>query len=171
MPGGNGEEFMLRVPEVTWGPFHIMNVLFVSRPDDIYSETSFETPEAIVGVLGGNVLKGFRVEIDYPHGIGYLEQKGRDAGDDMNSVGLVLDVDASNDHLIVRAISTAASDLTKSNIHPGDQIVEIDGKREMPWTLVDASNALSGPVGEIMQLVVRRAGHETQTTVSVVHLI
>jgi hypothetical protein len=27
MPGGNGEEFLPRVPEVTWGAFHIANVL------------------------------------------------------------------------------------------------------------------------------------------------
>jgi hypothetical protein len=170
MPGGNGEEFLLRVPEVTWGPFLITNVLFVSRPDDMYSPTSFETPDSIVGVLGGNVLKSFRVEIDYPHGTSYLEQKTSDAGDDMKSVGLVLDVDADND-LIVRAVSATASALTKSNIHPGDHIVDIDGKREMPWNLVDASNALSGHVGEIKRLVVRRGGQKIQTTATVTHLL
>lgn len=170
MPGGDGEEFLLRVPEVTWGPFEIRNVLFVSRPDDMYSPTSFETPDSIVGALGGNVLKSFRVEIDYPHGASYLEQKASDAGDDMNSVGLVLDVDGSND-LIVRAISGTASAVTKLNVHPGDQIVDIGGKREMPWNLVDASNALSGRVGEIKRLVIRRAGQEMQTTAEVVHLL
>jgi hypothetical protein len=170
MPGGNGEEFLLRVPEVTWGSFHITNVLFVSRPDDMYSPTSFETPDSIVGVLGGNVLKSFRLEIDYPHGTSYLEQKVSEAGGDMNSVGLVLDVDAAND-LIVRAISATASKLTKSNILPGDQIVDIDGKREMPWNVVDACNALSGSVGGIKRLVIRRAGQEIRTTASVVHLL
>jgi hypothetical protein len=170
MPGGSGDEFLLRVPEVIWGPFHITNVLFVSRPDAMYSPSSFETPAAIVGVLGGNVLKNFRIEIDYPHGRSYLEQKATDAGNDMDSAGLVLDVDGAND-LIVRAVSPAASALTKSSIRAGDQIVDIDGKREVPWNLVDASNALSGPVGEIKRLVVRRAGREIQVTVSVAHLL
>jgi len=170
MPGGNEEEFLLRVPEVTWGPFQIKNVLFVSRPDDMYSPTSFETPDSIVGALGGNVLKSFRVEIDYPHGTSYLEQKATDAGDDMNSVGLVLDVDAAN-NLIVRAVSSTAAALTISNIHPGDQILEIDGKSETPWNLVDASDALSGAVGETKKLVIRRASKAIQTTARVAHLL
>ena len=40
MPGGDGKEFLLRVPEVTWGTLRITNVLFVSRPDESYSPTS-----------------------------------------------------------------------------------------------------------------------------------
>jgi hypothetical protein len=71
--GATGTEFLLRVPEIVWGPFHIKNVLFVSRPDETFSDTSFETPSSITGALGGNVLKAFRVEIDYPHGITYLQ--------------------------------------------------------------------------------------------------
>jgi hypothetical protein len=71
MPGSDGSEFLLRVPEVVWGTFHIRNVLFVSRPDAAYSPDHFETPEPIDGALGGNVLKNFRIEIDYPHGETY----------------------------------------------------------------------------------------------------
>jgi hypothetical protein len=170
MPGGSGDEFLLRVPEVTWGQFRIRNVLFVSRPDATYSPSSFETPGPIAGALGGNVLKSFRVEIDYPHGTSYLEQKASDAGEDMNTVGLVLDIDAAND-LIVRAISSTAAALTKSNMRPGDQILEIDGRRETPWNLVDASDALSGAVGETKKLVIRRADKEIQTTARVAHLL
>jgi hypothetical protein len=170
MPGGNGKEFLLRVPEVTWGAFHTTNVLFVSRPDATYSPSSFETPASIVGALGGNVLKNFRIEIDYPNGITYLEQKVSDSGDDMNSVGLVLDVEAKN-NLVVLAVSSSATALTIMNIHPGDQIIEIDGRREMPWKIIDASDALSGPVGETKKLVIKRDGKEIQTTAVVAHLL
>jgi hypothetical protein len=170
MPGGNGEEFLLRVPEVTWGAFHVRNVLFASRPNETYSASSFETPASIVGALGGNVLKNFRVEIDYPNGTTYLEQKAGDAGNDMHSAGLVLDMDAAGD-LVVRAISSTAAALTKSNIRPGDQIVEIEGKRGMPWKIVDASDALSGTVGETKRLVIRRAGKDIQTTAAVAQIL
>jgi hypothetical protein len=170
MPGANGTEFLLRVPEISWGPFHIKNVLFVSRPNETFSYTMFETPTFIVGALGGNVLKHFRIEIDYPHGTTYLEQKSGDAGGDMNSAGLVLDVDTT-EGLVVRAIDSAASATTKMNIRVGDQIIAIDGKREMPWTIVDASDMLSGAPGETKRLVIRRAGKEMQTTVIVADLL
>jgi hypothetical protein len=170
MAGDNGTEFLLRVPEVTWGPFRMTHVLFVSRPDDLYSPTTFETTGPIVGALGGNVLKNFRIEIDYPHGETYLEQKAADCDNDMNSAGLVLDVDATN-NLVVHAISSTAAALTKTNIHPGDQIIEIDGKREMLWKVTEASDALSGPVGETKRLVIKRGGQEIQTTAVVAHLL
>ncbi len=75
----------------------------------------------------------------------------------MDSVGLVLDVDRPN-ALFVRAIATTAAPLTKQNILPGDTIVVIEGQRKTSWTLVDASIALSGAVGETKQLIVDRNG-------------
>ncbi len=170
MPGSDGREFLLRVPELVWGIFHIRDVLFVSRPDETYSPDHFETPEPIVGALGGNVLKNFRIEIDYPNGQTYLEQSADDAGRDMNSVGLVLDVDAAN-KLVVRSVSTTAAALTKRSIRPGDEILEIDGKRESPWTIIDASNALAGAVGERKKLVIRRGGKSLSTSVAVATLL
>jgi hypothetical protein len=170
MPGSDGREFLLRVPELVWGNFHIRNVLFVSRPDATYSPDHFETPEPIMGALGGNVLKNFRIEIDYPHGQTYLEQSADDAGSDMNSAGLVLDVDAAH-NLVVQAVSTTAPALTKRRIRPGDEILEIDGKRESPWTIIDASNALAGAVGERKQLVIRRGGKTLSTSVAVATLL
>jgi len=170
MPGSDGKELLLRVPEMNWGGIQLRNVLFVSRPDDIYSPTTFETPEAISGALGGNVLKHLRVEIDYPQGTTYIEQTQGDCGDDMDSVGLVLDVDAA-DHLVVKGISTTAAALTKKNIRVGDQILEIDGERESPWKIINAAEALSGTVGSAKQLVVRRNGRSIRTTVIVAKIL
>jgi hypothetical protein len=170
MPDGNGKEFLLRVPEVTWGPFQLRNVLFVSRPNETYSPDTFETPAPIAGALGGNVLKNFRVEIDYPHGATYLEQEDGDFDEDMNSAGLVLDVDAAS-NLVVRAISSTAAALTKRNVRPGDQILAIDGKRETPWKIIDASQALSGAVGESKRLLIKREGIEVQTIVVVADVL
>lgn len=168
--GGSGNELLLRVPEVKWGTFRLKNVLFVSRPNEVFSPNHFETPGPISGSLAGNVLKNFRVQIDYPHGVTYLEQKKADCGGDMNNAGLVLDVDGAN-HLMVRAISTTVAALTKRNIHPGDQILEIDGKREIPWKITDASTALSGAIGDTRQLVIKRNGKQTRTYVVVAHLL
>ena len=170
MPGADGTEFLLRVPQVTWGPFHTTNVLFVSRPNDLYRPDTFETPGPIAGALGGNVLKNFRMEIDYPNGATYLKQKATDSGNDMNSAGLVLDVDAAN-NLVVRAISSTAAALTKKNVHPGDLLLDIDGQREMPWKITDASEALSGAIGETKRVIISRDNKEIQTTVMVAHLL
>jgi hypothetical protein len=170
MPNGNGKEFLLRVPEVIWGTFQLRNILFVSRPNETYSPDTFETPGPISGALGGNVLKNFRVEIDFPDGATYLEQESGDFDEDMNSAGLVLDIDAAS-NLVVRGVSNTAAPLTKRNIRLGDQILEIDGKREIPWKIIDASRALSSTVGASKRLLVKRDGKEIQTSVLVAHIL
>lgn len=170
MPGSDGKEFLLRVPELIWGAFHIRNVLIVSRPDATYSPDQYETPEPIEGALGGNVLRRFRVEIDYPHGKTYLEQTSEEAGEDMNCAGLVLDIDVAH-KLIVRAISSTAAPLTKSNIRVNDEILEIDGKREKPWTITDASDALAGATGENKQIVLRRGSKVLSTSIVISDLL
>lgn len=116
------------------------------------------------------MLKNFRIEIDYPHGESYLEQSADDAGRDMNSAGLVLDLNDAN-NLVVRAVSTTATALTKTSILPGDEILEIDGKRESPWTIIDASNALTGAVGERKHLIIKRGGKTMSTSVAVATLL
>src|SRR6202041_967950 len=98
--------------EVTWGALLDTNVLFASRPNEMDQTSSFETPGSIAGALGGNVLKNFRVEMDCPHGTPRLEQKVGDSGNDMNSAGIVLDLDEVS-NLVVRAISSTAAALTK----------------------------------------------------------
>lgn len=170
MPGGDGKELLLRVPEMEWGPFHIKNFVVVSRPNETYSSTTFETTEAIVGALGGNVLDGFRVEIDYPHGTTYLEQAHQPDANDMNSAGLILDIDIAN-QLVVLSVSATADEITKKNVLPGDIILQIEGKSETPWTITEASQALSGTVGETRRLLIRRRGMEIDTSVIVAHLL
>jgi C-terminal processing protease CtpA/Prc len=170
MPGGNGKEFLLRVPEIEWGSLRLRNVLFVSRPNETYSTTDFETSQSIVGALAGNVLSRLRVEIDYPHGKTYLEEAHEPDSGDMDSAGLVLDLNARG-QLVVLAESSTADTVTRKNVRPGDIIVRIAGKREKPWAITDASQSLSGRVGKRIDLLVLREGVIVHTSVIVAHLL
>jgi hypothetical protein len=170
MGGDNGAELLLRVPELEWGTFRLRNILVASRPNETYSLTNFETPEPIIGAVGGNVLSAFRVEIDYPERKTYLEKLREPDPDDMNSAGLVLDVTAK-DQLVVVAVSSTAAAETKRNVHAGDIILGIAGERETPWAITDASQALAGKVGKRIPLLILRQGKQVHATVRVAHLL
>jgi C-terminal processing protease CtpA/Prc len=129
----------------------------VSRSDDIYRPTSYELPGPIIGALGGNVLSQFRVEIDYPEQLLFLERSDREEADDFDTVGLVLDTNSAG-QLIVRAVSSTASSVTRRNILAGDVIVRISGVDKAPPSLTEAAQALSGSVGERKQLHILRNG-------------
>jgi hypothetical protein len=174
MPQGSGRELLVRVPELTWGAFRLVDVLVASRPDETYGTTFFETPSPIVGALGGNVLKHFRVEIDYPEGATYLEQSGIECGGDMDSAGLVLDVRAdarAGNQLIVVALTSTAAGFNRKRVLPGDRILQIDGRRPQTWSIVEASNALSGAPGHLRHLTIRRAHTVIHTEVEVTDLL
>src|SRR5580704_4939760 len=108
--GAPDDAFMLRIPSLQLGLFTAKSVVAASRPNGTFSATSYETPAAIVGALGGNVLSRFRVEIDYPEQLLFLEPSGMEQANDFDTVGLVLDTNSAG-QLVVRAVSSSASEV------------------------------------------------------------
>ena len=153
--GAADDAFLLRAPLLRIGSFGVAQVAMASRPNQIYSATTFETPDAIVGAIGGNVLSQFRVEIDYPDQQVFLEYSGDARETDFRTVGLVLDTDCAG-RLVVRAVSSAASAITRQNVLPGDVILQIGNRDKAPYTLTMAHRALWGALGERKELHILR---------------
>ncbi|HTU50507.1 MAG TPA: hypothetical protein VMF56_07920 [Acidobacteriaceae bacterium] len=166
----DADAFLLRIPALQLGAFRLTQIVAASRSDETYSPTSYETPAPIIGALGGNVLSRFRVEIDYPDHLLFLEPSGRKNADDFDTVGLVLSTNAAG-QLVVRAVSSTASAVTRRNVQPGDIIVSISGFDKAPRTLMKAVEALSGAVGERKQLRILRHGKPMRVTVTVARIL
>jgi len=172
MGGGTDDPhlLLLRIPALQVGSFTLSKVATVSRPDLTYSATSYETPAAIVGALGGNVLSQFRVEIDYPEQLLFLKPSGKIPANDFDTVGLVLDTNSAGE-LVVRAISSSASEETRHSVLPGDIILQIGNVHNARYTLTEAARALSGTVGERKQLRILRKGQPMTATVTVSRIL
>lgn len=168
--GAADDALLLRIPAFEIGSFTVAHVATVSRPDETYSATSYETPAVIVGALGGNVLRQFSVEIDYPEQLLFLDPSGRTEANDFDTVGLVLDTNAAG-KLLVRAISSSASSITRQNVLPGDVILQIGNSSSAPYTLTKAARALSGVIGERKQLRILRKGQPITVTVTVSRIL
>lgn len=65
---------MLRIASLQWGPFHIEGAGAVSRPLGPYEKMMSETVGMpVIGSIGGNVLRHFKVTVDYPAQTVYLD--------------------------------------------------------------------------------------------------
>lgn len=168
--GASDDAFLLRIPGFELGSFTVNRVVAASRPNETFSATSYETPTSIVGALGGNVLSRFRVEIDYPDQLLFLEPSVTKRANDFDTVGLVLATNSAG-QLIVRAVSASASSVTRQNILPGDILVQVNGSGGAPFTLTDAAEALAGVVGERKQLRIVRHGKPMSVTVVVSRIL
>ena len=62
------------VPHVKWGAEDLTDVGFVAQPAVTFTQESADMTAPIVGSLAGNVLKNFRVELDYPNQKMYLSK-------------------------------------------------------------------------------------------------
>ncbi|HEX3702851.1 MAG TPA: hypothetical protein VHU82_05940 [Vicinamibacterales bacterium] len=162
--GAESSGVLLRLPEVRIGPLTLKDVgALGAGPSegpianvDLFDWYSTKNTVPVIGWLGGNVLKAFRLTIDYPGRVIYwLEQAGLDA-DDMTQVGLTLQT--LRDDYIVDAVATKSGRPTVEGVQRGDRLVSINGRqtRHAPRGAVYA--ALHGKAGDLRTLVLERGG-------------
>jgi len=124
----------------------------------------------IVGALAGNVLRDFRVEIDYQHGFAYLERTTSTGDADLLSVGLILEAGAGG-HPVVSGISSAAAPDVKAQVQAGDKLVAVDDTPLRGRSLAAAAGALQWNAGARKQLSLERDGKALTVSVTVKSLL
>ncbi len=158
---------LVRVPELDWGPFHLRDVGMVSRPPGVYeSFVSKDMTAGVVGALSGNVLREFRVEIDYPAGIAYLSKEQTSDSRDLDCVGLILQIE-SNGTVVVNGVANRDRHPEVNGVQAGDVLMRVDGHQVTGASLATILDYLAGQVGEKKQLTVRRGKQELTVSATV----
>ncbi len=144
---------MLRIASLQWGPFRVENAGAVSRPLGPYEKMMSEivgTP--VIGSIGGNVLRHFKVTMDYPAQTVYLDgpETVRDASIDM--VGIMLEPAAHGGYEVARTISDV------KDIRAGDELLEVDGHDVMQAPFAKVAGLLGGLPGTSRTLLLQRGG-------------
>jgi hypothetical protein len=159
---------MVRLAECTWGPYQLADVSVVSRDPGVFEERmSPWMAGPIVGALGGNVLRCFRVEIDYAGQTTYLEQHAPPTTHDMDLVGLTLlpQIDGSYRVLEVAAGGNAPQDYVQ--IQAGDILLHVNQQEISGLSLASAVDTLRGVPGQMHTLQLERAGQRRAIQVPV----
>ena len=143
---------MLRLAEMRWDTFHLPRVGVVSRPPGTFEKQMSEMMTApIVGAIGGNVLRAFRVEIDYQHGMTYLE-KGNDVeSDGQNTVGVVIGAHPDGSYTISGVAQCRGKNLVEG-VQSGDKIIGINDWA-VTGSLADVLHELQGTPGEVKNML------------------
>jgi hypothetical protein len=119
--------------------------------DRIYSA---KAGEPVDGMLGGNVLKSFRLTLDYPNRASYWLQQAPLDTRDLDQVGLVLM--RQKDVTTVASIAQKNGVPTVAGIEPGDKLLAIDGADTAPMTRGQLLAALHGKPGGMRHLLLLR---------------
>lgn len=158
---------MLRLPEMQWGTFDVRGVGVVSRSPGTFEKwMSGMMAAPIVGSIAGNVLRAFRIEIDYRHGVTYLE-KGNDMGlEGLNTVGVVIGAHPDASYTISGVAQYRGKNLVEG-VHSGDKLVGINDWA-VTGSLADVLHELQGTPGEVKNMVVERDGRRINIQVTVI---
>jgi len=147
---------LLRVPEIAWGPLALRDTGMVSRPTGVYEKAVSEDMSApVVGALAGNVLRHFRLDLDYPAGLAYLEMDAAASASDLDCVGLILRV-KEDGSVIVSGVAQRGGRAEVAGVEAGDVLLRVDGHEVTGASLATILDLLSGTVGVKKLLKIRR---------------
>lgn len=147
------EATMLRMPQLRVGEATLRDVPVVSRRAGTFEKyMSSLMTGPIVGALGGNVLRAFRIEIDYPNGATYVEQSGALQPHDLDMAGIILNPEPDGSYLVLDTVKSEKS------LRPGDKLLQIDDLAVTGATLAKVIDALRGTPGQTRTVRIERAG-------------
>lgn len=154
---------ILRLPVIHVGTlaFEQVGALAVSGGWDkagpsLFQWYSQKTPEPVAGFIGGNILRQFRVEIDYANGATYWERVAPPDPDDLDQVGITIGVHGGKYSVI--ALPTQNGKAAVHGVAVNDELLRVDGAAVTGATMGKVLTALHGRPGEIRRLVLERNG-------------
>lgn len=174
-PPGEENMTVLRIPEINWGGISLDNVAVVGVSNEatggytIGQWYSQKTTRPVVGFLGPNAFKAFRVEIDFASGLAYFEKSDNYNYNDLDCVGISLSPQPEGSW-IIRGIVKKNGKPVVEGIEPGDKLLQVDSLITSGITMGAVSDALRGNPGEVRILEINHAGKTIKVEAKVMRL-
>jgi hypothetical protein len=170
-PGGaDALSPVVKIPDAALGPLRLeelgaeeprmpalINILAKGAFWDGYGE---KAGEEVQGWIGGNVLKGFRLTLDYPNRTSYWLAQSPIDTHDLNRVGIVLG--RAKGVVTITGIARKHGAPTVSGVETGDKLLKIGELETSGATRDQLFSALHGNPGEVKRLVLERDGKQIE---------
>ena len=161
-----------RVPEMLLGPLQLKAIGMVARRKGVFEDFSQMMTGPIAGAIAGNVLRNYRVQIDYAEGATYLEKisNPNPNSNDLDVVGLILEPRPDGSFTVLGVAQKDGKPVVEG-IEKKDKLLKIEGRDVTGKTLQEILQSLQGKPGEIRHLVLEREGKPVTIAAPVVHLL
>jgi len=143
-------------------------VLVESRLGDLLTRVS---GLPIHGLIGYSFLRHYRIAIDYPNHVIWLDRVPDLAEERPNEYSQV-GVQIERRDGIARVVAVAKdSPAEKAGIRAGDELLAVDGEAVRPGELNEAARRLEGPPGTWVRLMIQRDGASREFRIRRVRLL
>jgi hypothetical protein len=180
--GAEARATILRVPEINIGRVKLKQIgaigIAPAAPPvspapgegnvegDFFDWYSKKAPERVDGWLGGNVLKGFRLTIDFATAMTYWEREVDLDPRDLYQVGITLETrDNVKGYFIAGIATTKDGKPAVQNVRVGDKLLQVDNVIVSDATRGAIFAALHGKPGTTRTLLLERNGQQVSVRV------
>jgi len=181
--GAEARAVIMRLPQIRLGPLLLekVGVLGIERAappippapgeqivhGDFFDWYSKKTPEPVIGWIGANVLKNFRVTIDFPRRTIYLQRENQFKGDDLNQIGVTLERRDRQQEYFIAGVALKDERPTVAGVVAGDRLVKVDDLDVSIATRGAIFSALHGNPGDTHVLTLERNGKQLKVIAKV----
>jgi hypothetical protein len=168
MMSGDGTEtsgLLLRIPQISLGSLILQDVGVLAAGSsrtfpgnlDLFDWYSTKNVVPVIGWIGGNALKAFRLTIDYPNQTMYWLKQSDPDSHDLDQIGLVLRSD--HGQYIVAAVAEKNGSPTVEGVSSGDRLIQVGPMKTWKSSWGAIYDAMHGKPGETRMLVLEHDGH------------
>jgi hypothetical protein len=162
-----------RAPELLLGSMKLQQVGMVgyrnavdSDHEDVFAWYSKKAPEPVVGWIGGNILKSFRVEIDYAENATYWKPQAPLDSHDLDQVPITIDPEINGGFTVVGIAERNGRKLL-DEVRPGDKLIQVGDLKTSGATIGQVLEALHGKPAETRLLILDRRGQTVRINAAV----
>jgi hypothetical protein len=147
----------MRLPELRIGALRARDVAVLGLEQSMFDWYSKKSAGPVLGFIGANVLRGFRVEIDFPNRTTWWQAGPAAARRDLDVVGLTLRPEPGGGVTVAGVVTKDGKPLV-DGAQPADKLVSVDGRELATARMGDVVGALRGEPGAARTLVLEREG-------------
>jgi len=137
-----------------------------SEHEDMFAWYSKKTSEPVIGWIGGNVLKSFRVELDFAENATYWMQQTPLDSHDLDQVPITINPEPGGSFTVIGVAEQKGQKLL-DEVKPGDKLVQVGDLKTDGATIGQVIEALHGKPGETRLLILDRNGQTARINAAV----
>jgi len=160
---------LVRVPEVRIGTRRVRGVAALGLPQGLFDWYSKKSAGPVVGFLGADVLRGFRLAVDFPGQMTYWEAVGRRGTHDLDLVGLTLRPENDGTFTVAGVVERRGAPVV-AGLQAGDRLLRVGALEVTGATMGAVVDALRGRPGALKRLEIERGGNRLTVEAPVTRL-
>ena len=160
---------LMRLPELGLGPLRVSDVTVLGLDQSMFDWYSKKSAGPVLGFVGANVLRGFRLEIDFPGQMTWWQAGPRAGRRDLDIVGLTLRPEPGGGTTVTAVVAKEGQPVVEG-VQPGDRVIAVDGRDLATARMGEVVEALRGEPGAMRTLVLERDGQRRTVAARVTRL-